>query len=292
MIRYIKTHKAFLSGLVIAQCLGHASPFYGDSFFGAFGDFFDDFHSTASLLTPAKTLEASERDLKERVKELQDESKKLSAAADKLAQELEKTEGEKSLDPAVDEITDSYLEVQKKVFAVRNESLIRAQAHISKNSPKEDEPNYTLKAAYDDENKAFVVRAMLPGITKDDIRISVKSAKKRGVDTRTLHVKAGHKKASIASKSGKASNSRVIQTSRYINGRCEELLLKDGILELFVDIPDDASSDLSTVQKSMRFENDELVLSFPVAQAQTAAETELHFDSEDGAETRKIKLKK
>jgi HSP20 family molecular chaperone IbpA len=285
MTTFSKLQKNLLAGALLLTGSTTVHTLSRDPFFEPFGTLFEELGG--AFTPPTKSHDASEKDLKARVKTLQEESKKLAAAADVLAAELEKKEAERSIDPAVSKVTDTYAAVDEAVRGIKRESTSMKRARVTEERAKV--PAFKLRSSVDDKDGSFVVTATLPGVEKDALRITVSSEDEFGRERQTLHIKTQQKDAKSPATGSFSSSS--MSSSRYINGRREELNVNDGAVEITVDLPQDVSTDLEAVQKNMRFEAGELILSFPCKGERRKRETELRFDSAEGPSTRKIKLK-
>ena len=244
--------------------------FFQGSMFEPFNELFEEMDPYAR---PTKSRETAEKDLRTRVKALQEEAKKLEKAAGDLAAQLDKKSTLDELPTAFDTINDCQAVINENVREIRREARIMRRAQLREAA--KSTPNYSLRSSTDEKSGTFVVTAQLPSITKEDLKITVKTTEEFGTERQTLHVVAQPQTTKSAT-SGIFTSSSAVQ-SRYINGRREELSVEDGKVTIVVDLPQDASNDLAEVQKTMRLENGVLTLSFPLTKKASRKETELRF---------------
>lgn len=245
--------------------------FGSEPFFAPFQELFAEMDLAYSQ--PTKSLKEAEEDLKSRVARLQEEAKRLSNAANELAKRLE-TKDSKSL-PDITAVDESCLALNSALHNVKREMQIVNR--VRNFDGTKQSPACSLRTKTDDKNNLFIITANLPGIAKEDLKITVKTSDDFGVERQTLLVTAEPKEVKDLS-TGSFKRSSTTQ-SRYINGRREELTSADGSITITVDLPKDTSNDLAEVQKTMTFENNSLVLSFPMSTKGKRKETELRFAS-------------
>lgn len=286
MVTMLKNYKkALAAGTFFAIVAVPASAFSHDSWLASLDEFFPDFGSAFSA--PSKSRDTAEKDLKAHVTKLREESKKLAAAADNLAESLEKKNLDDSTDTAISKVFDSFAVVKESVHGLQRESNSIKRARASEERAKT--PQFKLQSNVDEIGNTFVVTATLPNVEKEALRITVSCEDEFGRERQTLRIKAVQKEAQTAQTSGLTSTS--MSSTRYLNGRREELTVNDRQIEIIVDLPQDVTSDLEKVQQSMNFENGKLELSFPYKKEKRKKETELRFDSAEGKEVRKMKIK-
>lgn len=269
-------HKAILLSLTVSAntCL---HGFGSEPFFAPFQDLFAEMDLAYSQ--PTKSRKAAEEDLKSRVATLQEEAKRLSKATEELAKSLE-TKDLQSL-PDITAVDESCLALSTALRNVKREMLIVSRVRNADGIKQS--PACSLRTKTDDKNNLFIITANLPDIAKEDLKITVKTSDDFGVERQTLLVTA-EPKALKDLPTGSFKRSTTTQ-SRYINGRREELTSADGSITITVDLPKDTSNDLAEVQKNMTFENNSLVLSFPMSTKAKRKETELRFAGSQKAPT-------
>lgn len=263
--RNVRRALMLFSVTLVGNQSGHA--FFNDPLF-PFNDFFYE-------QGPAKSRATAEKDLAACVKNLQDEAKRLTTVADKLAQQLEKKDEAKDgeLQSVFDTIQDCQVGIQEAFSGIRRNARSARQAQRAEEIKKI--PSYSLRTYKDDKKNKFIVTASLPDKTKEDLKITVKTTDEFGQKHRTLQVETKPQKETKSSPSGFFSSSSVTH-AQYINGRREELVAENGNISITVDLPPNANSNLAEVQKTMTLENGVLTLSFPLSEP-AEKETELKF---------------
>lgn len=258
--------------LLSLATVGSASvnAFFQGSMFEPFNELFEEMDPYAR---PTKSRETAEKDLRTRVKALQEEAKKLEKAATDLATQLDKKSNIEELPAAFDTINDCQAVINENVREIRKEARTMRRAQLREAA--KSVPSYSLRSSTDEKSGAFVVTANLPSIAKEDLKITVKTTEEFGTERQTLHVVA-QPPTTKSTATGIFTSSSALQ-SRYINGRREELSVEDGKVTIVVDLPQDASNDLAEVQKTMTLENGVLTLSFPLTKKAARKETELRF---------------
>lgn len=271
-----KIHNIRKALLLLSLTIGGGSAvhaFVAESFFAPFNELFEemDIHHAQ----PTKSRETAEKDLRSRVTTLQEEAKRLSKAADELASNLDKKGTDTNTNPInLATIDESHLAINATLRGIKREiQSVRRARHTE--SIKQA-PAYSLRTQTDEKKELFVVTATLPSIAKEDLKITVKTSDEFGIERQTLLVTAEPKTTKASTPSGFSSSSSITQ-ARYLNGRREELVAENGNVTITVDLPKDASNDLADVQKTMSFENNTLILSFPMTPRAKKKETELRF---------------
>jgi HSP20 family molecular chaperone IbpA len=255
-----------------------------DPFFASFNELFEelDIHSR-----PAKSSEACEKELNAQAASLQNEIKKLAKAADDLTSELKKNIKERNTEQALAIVRESQIIIDNTVQGIRRSLRNESRSRVTEEADKT--PKCTMQTHSDENTNSFVVTASLPDITQEDLKITVNTTDEFGKERQTLRVSA-QQKTTRASSPGFFSTSSFSST-RNINGRREELSVENGLVTIIIDLPQNTHTDLSEVQKTMRFDKNILTLSFPTNKKDLKKETVLRFNSKPTQVSEVINLK-
>lgn len=248
-----------------------ARPLARDPFFSSFNELFEELE----VVQPVKNRETVEKDLQAQIKSLQAEAKKLTKAADELADELNKQDKDRNIDKTLEAVHDSQITVNETIRGIRRAIRSVTRARLIEEVDKK--PKCNLYTRTDEQTNAFVVTATLPDIAKEDLKITVNTTDEFGKERQTLRITAQQK--TVQATTPGFFNTSAFNSARIINGRREELSVENGLVTIVVDLPQDTNNDLTDVQKTMSFENNKLILSFPVTKKDRKKETVLRFSN-------------
>ncbi|MBM3886588.1 hypothetical protein FJ364_01545 [Candidatus Dependentiae bacterium] len=258
----------------------HAQAFVRDPLFSSFNELFEEL-DTFGGVRPTKNRAAIEKDLRSQAKKLQEDAKKLGEAADKLLQETEKEPVHSKLEQALQSVRESQINVNESICDIQRSARNVFRARISEEIDKT--PRFNLNSQMNEKGDVFIVKATLPGITVDDLKITVNTSDEFGKERQTLNITTEAKIKAEESTTQGIYKTTSLNSARIINGRREELNVENGSVSIMVDLPHETNSDLSEVSKTMTFENNALTLSFPITQKTKKKETILRFNSKKQA---------
>lgn len=266
-------YSLMVASLVAAGSLSAQAPF-GLSLFKEFDALFGDFEAVHN----PKLREHAEDDLKNQAELLLKKAQELTKASEALALAVIEKDDAKSVQAigAFAEVKEHHAEIAHVLRGVGNnlDAIRRAKrAESIKRTP-----SFGLRSFFDEKKQLFVVEATLPGLEKDDLKISVKTTHEAGIEKQELRVTAQLPTTKDVDNQNFQHQASMRQ-AKNINGRREELVVDDKQVVVAVDLPRDASNDLFEVQKTMSFEANVLKLSFPIVKKERKKETELRFSS-------------
>ena len=255
-----------------------------DPFFASFNELFEELEPRSRQ---TKSSEPEEKDLRSQAAALQAEAKILIKAADDLVSESSKPDKERNIDQALSAVHNSQMTISGVV-----DEIFQSAHNISRTRlPKEvnKKPKCSIHTHNDEKTDAFIVTATLPDITEEDLKITVNTTDEFGKEHQTLHVTAQQKTMRAATRG--FFSTTTFSRMRNVNGRREELNIENGLVTIIIDLPQNTHTDLSEVQKTMRFEKNTLTLSFPMNKKDHKKETILRFNSKPVEITEKTDLK-